>query len=528
MQDIPAGMAKVAIFDFRNRKAFPYLSALKNHGLYQIALNQAQATALFNQLEETIQHRHHNLFTTETHLDEYNQHSRRKEPYYLVILNLDDFPESQLSSRRVQAFLDSAYSAGIYVIAFQHGENSNNGYQHQGTQQFLHQLPAIRFNDGQWQMPETTFPLATFFAEDFRLETVSLNQHTVLKQLQQTLESQQQKDESQDFLQVKIGELPNGEPAYFRLGAKSGNYSGLLIGATGTGKSTLMNNLVVQIGEHYTAKQIQLYLMDYKQGNEFKSFQHHPNVKYLFTNRNAQSGVQLLEQLVQEHHQRNALWAEDLEVKDIDSYNRKYPDKAIPHILLIIDEFQAMFSNDYNQQERLNSLLKTVTQQGRSSGLHILLSTQSMNGVPLSQSAKQQLKLRIAYWVDEVALFDVVDSAYKNQVKALQKYQALFQLSPMEAHTVFVDKPHNIQQSIEQLWQKRPVSLCVKTEVVEAQPEPDGVKISENLTACETPFGLSASSTPDWLQDTKQQQKDDEQLLARIKPQLNALNKKEK
>lgn len=511
LDDIPAGFAKVNIFDFRNRKAFPYLSELKQHNLYSIALNSAQATSLFNQLEETIQHRHHELFTTEQHLDEYNQNSRRKELYHIVIINLDDFPDSQLNTRRIQAFLDSAYSAGFYVIAFSSGETLSDEYAHKANQQLATTLPAIRFHQHQWQMPENTFPLAIFLSAGFQLEPPSLNQNRILKGFKQAL-NQTDENQEQDFLQVKIGELAGGEPAYFCLGKKSGNYSSLLIGATGKGKSTLMNNLIVQIGEKYTAQEVILYLMDYKQGNEFKSFAKHPNVKYLFTNQDAQSGINLLEELLLEQNRRYAKLTEKTNIRDIDQYNQAYPTDPIPHILLIVDEFQVMFDVDYNEQDKLNSLIRLLAQQGRAAGIHLLLSTQSMRGVSLSHSAKEQLGLRIAYYVDEGALFDVVDNQHRQTVKSLKKYQALFQLSPSVAHTVFVDKPLDIEQSITQIWANRPATQCVIPTIFSTA--------DTQHTKPQQPTSSNTSSSDfNWLPQNQQRSQEELALLAQLAEQ---------
>lgn len=502
ISSLPSGLAQVDIFDFRNRKAFPYLSELKKHKLYSVALNTRAANDLFNQLEELIQHRYHELFIGETNLDQYNERAYRKENYHIVIFNLDDFPDNQISPRRVQAFFESAFNAGIYVIAFTQKEIITNSQQQHSKAAFIDILPAISFENNLWAMPEQTFPLKDFLDADFRLKMLDINQHSILNRLNNELTEKQEFEEQPDFLRVPIGKRENGEPAYFTLGAKSGCVSGLLIGATGTGKSTLMNNLVVQIGKHYNAKEIILYLMDYKQGNEFKIFKDHPNVKYLFENVNAQSGVQLLQELEREHNARAALFnqnGKDIETKDIDTFNQKYPEQRIPHILLIVDEFQMMFGRGYEEETKVNALLNMIARQGRSTGIHLLLSTQSMQGVPLDQSTRQQFGLRIAYRVDESALFNIINDKYRNTITSLKKYQALFQYGD-HANLVFVDKPLNIIQSIEEMRDSRPADLCITPEYF----APQAIKQEKSFL----PFEQKEISTPSKNLSIKESEED--------------------
>ena len=81
-------------------------------------LNEHASTQAFNELEATIQTRYHTLFDgNDSHLDHYNARSLCPEPYHILIINTDYFPNNSLSAKRLSDFISSAYSAGIYVIA---------------------------------------------------------------------------------------------------------------------------------------------------------------------------------------------------------------------------------------------------------------------------------------------------------------------------------------------------------------------------------------------------------------------------
>ena len=53
----------------------------------------------------------------------------------------------------------------------------------------------------------------------------------------------------------------------------------------------------------------------------------------------------------------------------------------MPRLLLIIDEFQVLFDGDDRLVDESVELLETISRQGRASGVHLLLSSQTTTGV---------------------------------------------------------------------------------------------------------------------------------------------------
>ena len=66
------------------------------------------------------------------------------------------------------------------------------------------------------------------------------------------------------------------------MGDKSTNLHAFITGVTGSGKTTLLNNIITGIAQKYTSDEIQLYLMDYKDGVEFQVLKIIPIVKKYF------------------------------------------------------------------------------------------------------------------------------------------------------------------------------------------------------------------------------------------------------
>lgn len=70
----------------------------------------------------------------------------------------------------------------------------------------------------------------------------------------------------------------------------------------------------------------------------------------------------------------------------------------MPRVLLVIDEFQILFSESRQVAEAAEQLLSKLLKQGRSFGIHILLATQTLKGINAQSigSIITQLGCRIA------------------------------------------------------------------------------------------------------------------------------------
>ncbi len=471
LEDTPVNLLQIRIFDFANRPNFPFLNQLKNQGLCQVALNEQATQNAFNELESIIQHRYYNLFNInsgENHLDQYNARSPRPEPYFVLIINTACFPTNSLSAQRLQNFINSAYGAGIYIITLHDPSQFDPYNNNPALDSLLQALPSVQINQNQLKIAEDILPVQKMAQFDFQFTPADINQNQIIKQLQEQLQGDTNSDES-DFLRVKIGTQPNGEPAYLSMGKASTNYHAMVLGRTGTGKSTLMNNIIMQIGENYDASQIRLYLMDYKQGVEFNKFQNHPNVEKIFLQSNdIQAGIALLEQLQQDIDKRYGIFKAE-GVEGIGEYNEKRPRSPLPYILLMIDEFHKLLQGDYRHNEYVNNLLGDIAKIGRGAGVHLWLSTQSLKDVELKNSIKDQIDLRMTYnVVNEGALgYDVFQSQHTRAILGLQKYEVFIQ-SQNSSLTAFVDKPLEISNTIECLRLSRPSHLQVQAEIVQS------------------------------------------------------------
>lgn len=184
------------------------------------------------------------------------------------------------------------------------------------------------------------------------------------------------------------------------------SHHGLILGRTGSGKSTLYHTLIINAMRKYSPDELNLYLMDFKRGVEFKVYDRFrlPHLKLLAISAVQEFGENVLMELHREMERRGELFRNE-GVNDLASYV-KASGKPLPRILVIMDEFQVLFEEGDNRSVAQNcaTLTKAITGQGRSFGIHLLMATQTARGfagLSLSRDAIEQMSVRIGMGLGE-------------------------------------------------------------------------------------------------------------------------------
>ncbi len=181
----------------------------------------------------------------------------------------------------------------------------------------------------------------------------------------------------------------------------------LVAGRTGSGKSTLLHVIITTAALWYSPDEIELYLVDFKKGVEFKTYAANrlPHARVVAVESEREFGVSVLRRLDAELSRRGTLFR-DAGVQDLPSYRRAGERRAdagaLARIMLIVDEFQEFFVEDDKLAQDASLLLDRLVRQGRAFGIHVVLGSQTLGGAySLARATLGQMAVRIALQCSE-------------------------------------------------------------------------------------------------------------------------------
>ncbi|HEV3122596.1 MAG TPA: FtsK/SpoIIIE domain-containing protein [Isosphaeraceae bacterium] len=177
----------------------------------------------------------------------------------------------------------------------------------------------------------------------------------------------------------------------------------LIAGRTGSGKSTLLHALITNLALHYSPEEVEMYLIDFKKGVEFKTYATYelPHARVVAIESEREFGLSVLQRLDAELRIRGEKFR-DLGAQDLASYREANGNKPTPRILLMVDEFQEFFVEDDKVAQEAALLLDRLVRQGRAFGIHVHLGSQTLSGAySLARSTLGQMAVRIALQCSE-------------------------------------------------------------------------------------------------------------------------------
>lgn len=203
-------------------------------------------------------------------------------------------------------------------------------------------------------------------------------------------------------LVVPLGRSGAQKNQELRLGIGTRQHA-LIAGRTGSGKSTLLHVMITAAGMWYSPDELQMYLIDFKKGVEFKAYTggRMPHVRAVAIESDREFGLSVLQRLDEELTTRGELFRK-LGAQNLQSARSMAPEEQLPRLLLLIDEFQEFFTEDDEVSSEATLLLDRLVRQGRAFGVHVVLGSQTLAGAySLARSTLGQIGVRIALQCSE-------------------------------------------------------------------------------------------------------------------------------
>jgi S-DNA-T family DNA segregation ATPase FtsK/SpoIIIE len=187
-----------------------------------------------------------------------------------------------------------------------------------------------------------------------------------------------------DILTVPIGLSSDGDVV--RLDLKESAVGGdgphgLVIGATGSGKSELLRTVVTGLGLTHPPDQLAFVLVDFKGGAAFAGLQGLPHVAGLITNLADDLALvdRMYAALFGEIRRRQEHLRAAGNLATLRDYHRKIDEgeklTPLPYLLVIVDEFGELLT----ARPDFIDLFVAVGRLGRSLGMHLLLASQQLD-----------------------------------------------------------------------------------------------------------------------------------------------------
>ncbi|MEU5095087.1 type VII secretion protein EccCa [Streptomyces sp. NPDC020996] len=192
------------------------------------------------------------------------------------------------------------------------------------------------------------------------------------------------------LLRIPIGVTGTGEDLVLDLkeSAQGGiGPHGLVVGATGSGKSELLRTLVTGLAMTHSPEHLSFVLVDFKGGATFAGVTELPHVAGLITN--LADDLALVDRmraaLIGEQQRRRRMLRDAGNVDSVRQYQllqaqggtdvHGRPLEPMPYLMIVVDEFGELLS----RRSDFIELFVQIGRVGRSLGMHLLLATQRLD-----------------------------------------------------------------------------------------------------------------------------------------------------
>lgn len=203
----------------------------------------------------------------------------------------------------------------------------------------------------------------------------------------------------------------NGNVLYLNLGSDFGGLSqhephSLIAGATGSGKSVLIQSLLLDIAASNTCKLAKIILIDPKMGVDYVALESLPHFQEPIITTQERSTT-VLNTLVEEMERRYRIFAQ-ARARDLSTFNSKVSAaERLPMIFLVHDEFADWMLDD-NYKSIVSTAVARLGVKARAAGIHLFFAAQRPDKDVMPMQLRENLGNRLILKVASEATSRIV------------------------------------------------------------------------------------------------------------------------
>jgi S-DNA-T family DNA segregation ATPase FtsK/SpoIIIE len=178
----------------------------------------------------------------------------------------------------------------------------------------------------------------------------------------------------------------------------------LVAGSTGSGKSVLVQNIILGIAATNTPRVARIVLIDPKGGVDYFAFEDLPHLQDGIV-ADTEEALSRLEGLVAEMERRYSLFRET-RVSNLEGYNKRNPDNPLPGIWAIHDEFADWMQID-TYSVAVEAVVSRLGVKARAAGIYLIFAAQRPDNSVFPMQLRSNLGNRLILKVDSVGTSDL-------------------------------------------------------------------------------------------------------------------------
>lgn len=415
----PAGMRKFCIFDGVrfNASSIGSLRQLEDSfAMEKVPRNPEQLTAALEQIVSSFADADEMIEQYDS-LSEYNEKAEpaKQLPYTTIVFigwpNAFEGHDKELAQRIMTNY--ERYGVSIITVSYRNSEKSEDSDNKEMPEYALQNSIHIRNLQNETTISSTDGNPQQFKWYSFddelpesyisSLKSYHNEQDVVGNEYIKQFEHNEKKafiadpDYTRKYKKIELPFGIDGKDEVHSVSFENENFATYLVGASRSGKSTLLHTLIAGLIRNYHPDNVELWLADFKQ-LEFKRYINHlpPHVKYVLLDESTELVFDLIDKLTNEMMERQKLFAR-LGVQRIDQVDTTALEKPLPVIFVILDEFSIM-SQSIAESPIYKLRLQNILAKGAALGIKFLFSSQTFTtGVAgLTATARAQIQQRIA------------------------------------------------------------------------------------------------------------------------------------